>query len=95
MSIDNLTARKLANLARIEISEDQLKDVVENLRTIIRLFDQLDEVDTLSVKPMTDITGHFLSQRDDLVIDTDCQDKIISNAPKVDHGFFVVPRIID
>ncbi|WP_044283203.1 Asp-tRNA(Asn)/Glu-tRNA(Gln) amidotransferase subunit GatC [Candidatus Endolissoclinum faulkneri] len=95
MSIDKLTAKTLANLARIKISEDELDDVVENLNTIILMFNKLDEVDTLRVEPLTNITGNFLSQSDDLIIDGGYQNQITSNAPKVDRGFFVVPRVID
>ena len=68
--------------------------------TILGWVDQLSEVDTSAVEPMTAVIPQALRLRDD-VIDADpltgggIRDKVLANAPAPEHGFFGVPKVIE
>ena len=96
MSVDKSTVVRIAQLARIKISEDDLGPLAEELSKIVGWVEQLDEVDTEGVTPMTSTTeGTVLRQRDDVVSDGDCRDEVLSNAPETKKGYFVVPKVIE
>ncbi len=83
MSVDKSTVVRIAQLARIRISEDDLGALAEELSKIVGWVEQLDEVDTEGVTPMASTTeGTSLRQRDDVVSDGDCRDEVLSNAPE-------------
>ena len=96
MSVDKSTVVRIAQLARIKISEDDLGALAEELSKIVGWVEQLDEVDTEGVIPMASTTeGTVLRQRDDVVSDGDCRDEVLSNAPETKKGYFVVPKVIE
>ena len=100
MSIDPATVRKIASLARIAVSEDQVNAMVPELNNIIGWIEQLGEVDTSSVQPMTAVIPNSLRLRDD-VVNADplsggnMRDAVLANAPAAEHGFFGVPKVIE
>ncbi|RMF11783.1 MAG: Asp-tRNA(Asn)/Glu-tRNA(Gln) amidotransferase subunit GatC [Alphaproteobacteria bacterium] len=95
MSIDKATVEKIAHLARIEISEEALGPMAEELSNILTWVEQLSKVDTEGVPAMTSVVDVRLPMREDVVTDGNCRDAILANAPKTDHGFFVVPKVIE
>ena len=96
MSVDKSTVVRIAQLARIRISEDDLGALPEELSKIVGWVEQLDEGDTEGVTPMASTTeGTSLRQRDDVVSDGDCRDEVLSNAPETKNGYFVVPKVIE
>jgi len=95
MSIDKDTARKVAHLARIEVSEDQLEPLAAELSGILAFMEQLSEVDVDGVEPMTSVTPMDLKQRKDAVNDGEIQDKVLANAPDAREGFFAVPKVVE
>ena len=100
MSVDQETVRKIAGLARIAVSDDQVAAMVPELNNILGWIEQLGEVDTTEVAPMTAVIANTLRLRDD-VIDADpltgggVRDKVLANAPAAEHGFFAVPKVIE
>ncbi len=96
MSVDKSTVVRIAQLARIKISEDDLDSLAEELSKIVGWVEQLDEVDTKGITPMAStIEGTILRQRDDVISDGDCRDEVLSNAPETNKGYFVVPKVIE
>lgn len=96
MSVDKSTVVRIAQLARIRVPESDLDGLAEELSNILGWVEQLDEVDTEGVEPMTSVTeGMGLRQRKDTVTDGDCRDAVLSNAPEERDGFFVVPKVIE
>ncbi len=95
MSIDKETARKVAHLARIEVSEDQLDALAGELSGILAFMEQLNEVDVEGVEPMTSVTPMALKRRDDVVTDGGYPDRILANAPDAREGFFAVPKVVE
>ncbi len=95
MSIDKATVAKIARLARIHVPEDKREALAGELSNILGWVEQLGEVDTEAVAPMTSVVEVRLPERDDVITDGDCRDDILANAPESDGGFFVVPKVVE
>ena len=95
MSIDKATVAKIARLARIHIAEEKRAGLAGELSNILGWVEQLGEVDTDHVAPMTSVVEIRLPERDDVITDGDCRDDILANAPATDGGFFVVPKVVE
>ena len=95
MSIDQSTARRIANLARIAIGDEEANQLVPELSKIIDMVAQLQEVDTSGVEPMAAVIPHPMPLRDDVVTDGNRRDDILANAPEKAQGFFAVPKVIE
>lgn len=95
MSVDSATVRKIASLARIAVSEEQVAAMVPELNNILGWIEQLGEVDTSQVEPMTAVIPNTLRLREDVVNDGDVRDAVLANAPAAEHGFFGVPKVIE
>ncbi|MBC7519667.1 MAG: Asp-tRNA(Asn)/Glu-tRNA(Gln) amidotransferase subunit GatC [Sandarakinorhabdus sp.] len=95
MSVDAETVRKIARLARIGISDAQVQPLAGELSTILGWIEQLGEVDTTGVAPMTAVIPNHLAWRVDAVTDGDVQAAVLANAPDATSGFFAVPKVIE
>jgi len=95
MAIDADTVRKVAKLARIAEPEERLAGLAQELSGILAWIEQLAEVDTDGVEPMTTCVAARLPMREDVVSDGDRRDEILANAPRSDKGFFVVPKVVE
>ena len=100
MSVDKATVAKIASLARIKMNDDELERMAPELSQILDWVEQLGEVDTSQVEPMTAVIPNILRLRDD-VVDADPltgggrRDAVLANAPAAEHGFFGVPKVIE
>ena len=95
MSVDSQTVRKIASLARIAVTDAQVDAMVPELNNILGWIEQLGEVDTANVAPMTAVIPNHLRLRDDAVTDGNVRDAVLKNAPQAEHGFFAVPKVIE
>ena len=100
MSVSKDTVAKVAALARIRMDEDELARMAPELSNILAWVEQLAEVDTAGVAPMTAVIPNTLRLRED-VVDADpltgggVRDAVLANAPAAEHGFFGVPKVIE
>ena len=95
MSVDKDTVAKIANLARIDIPEERRESLAGELNNILNWIEQLSEVDTDGVEPMTSVVSQPLFRRRDKVTDGGYRDQILANAPTSEHGFFAVPKVLE
>ena len=95
MAIDAATVRKVTKLARIKEAEDRLEPLAAELNGIMAWIEQLGEVDTDGVEPMTSAVHMPAPMRDDVVTDGGDPAAILANAPKTRDGFFVVPKVVE
>lgn len=95
MAIDADTVRKVARLARIREPEERLEGLAEELNGIILWIEQLAEVDTENVEPMTSAVALSLAMRDDVVTEGGDASSVLANAPRSRSGFFVVPKVVE
>lgn len=100
MSVDKATVAKIASLARIKVSDDELEAMVPELNQILGWVEQLGEVDVTGIEPMTAVIPNTQRLRED-VVDADPltgggkRDAVLANAPAAEHGFFGVPKVIE
>jgi len=95
MSVSHDQARHIAKLARIAMSDEELERLVPELNAIIGWVEQLAEVNTDGVEPLTAVIDQKLRLRDDKVTDGNIRDDVLANAPEAQHGFFAVPKVIE
>jgi aspartyl-tRNA(Asn)/glutamyl-tRNA(Gln) amidotransferase subunit C len=95
MSVTSEQVRHIAKLARIAMSEEELERLVPELNNILGWVEQLGEVDTDGVEPLTAVIEQKLRLREDVVNDGNIRDDVLANAPDAQHGFFAVPKVIE
>lgn len=95
MAVDIETVRRIASLARIAITDEEAARLAPELGNILGWIEQLGEVDTSDVQPMTAVIANTLRLRDDVVTDGNVRDAVLANAPQAEHGFFAVPKVIE
>ncbi|HVH38132.1 MAG TPA: Asp-tRNA(Asn)/Glu-tRNA(Gln) amidotransferase subunit GatC [Sphingomicrobium sp.] len=95
MSVDTNQVRHIAKLARIAMSDAEVEAMVPELNNILSWVEQLGEVNTDGVEPLTAVIENKLRLRDDAVTDGNCRDEVLANAPAAQHGFFAVPKVIE
>lgn len=95
MPVDTATVQRIANLARIAITPEDAAKFAPELDQILGWIEQLGEVDTTGVEPMTAVIPNHLRLRDDVVTVGGIRDQVLANAPEAEHGFFTVPKVIE
>jgi aspartyl-tRNA(Asn)/glutamyl-tRNA(Gln) amidotransferase subunit C len=100
MALDKEAVAHIAALARIRLGESELEPLAAELSYILRWVEQLGEVDTSDVAPMTSVAATLLPMREDVITDGDCQGAILANAPQSApsgplRGFFAVPKVVE
>jgi aspartyl-tRNA(Asn)/glutamyl-tRNA(Gln) amidotransferase subunit C len=95
MSLDLAQVHRVADLARIEISEAQAERVLAQLNDIFRMIERMQALDTEGVEPMSHLLGGAQRLRDDVVTVGDERAANLANAPLQDNGLFLVPRVIE
>jgi aspartyl-tRNA(Asn)/glutamyl-tRNA(Gln) amidotransferase subunit C len=95
MPVTNEQVRHIARLARIAMSEAEIERLAPELNNILGWVEQLGEVNTDGVEPLTAVIDQKLRLREDAVTDGGCRDEVLANAPDAQHGFFAVPKVIE
>ncbi len=95
MSLDEADVARIARLARIEIDPEKRTALAAELSNIMGWIEQLNEVNTDGVPPMTSVGEASLTLRADEVTDGDKSEKVLENAPEQQDGHFVVPKVVE
>jgi aspartyl-tRNA(Asn)/glutamyl-tRNA(Gln) amidotransferase subunit C len=95
MSVDALTVRRIAHLARIGVQEAEIPHLQGELNAMLAFVEQLKEVDVEGVEPMTSVTPMAMKKRADVVDDGGIADDIVRNAPETQDHFFLVPKVVE
>jgi len=95
MTVDDDTVRRIARLARIKIEDGDVAGLRGELSGILDWVEQLNEVDTDGVAPMTRVAEHKLKKREDAVTDGEIAEVVVDNAPLSEDNYFVVPKVIE
>ena len=95
MALNKAEVAHIAALARIRLAEAELEPLAFELSRILTWVEQLGELDTDGVPPMTGVAAMRLPMRDDVVTDGDRRDAILGNAPHQANGFFAVPKVVE
>ena len=92
--ISSSDVRKVAQLARLELSEDQIETYTSQLEEILSYVDQLQDIDTKNIHPTTRAVEVVNAMREDLVAVNCSREDILDQAPHREGDFFRVPKII-
>ena len=95
MTIDSAIVGRIARLARIKVTDQEKEVLAGELNNILKLAEQLNEVDTKGIEPLTSVVQMELVLRNDAVTDGGIGEKIVTNAPEQTAGFFVVPKVVE
>lgn len=95
MAVDEETVRRIAHLARMRIAEPAVGPMTAELNGILTWIEQLSEIDTANVEPMTTPVRMKLKMREDKVTDGGIAEDIVKNAPGREETFFTVPKVVE
>jgi aspartyl-tRNA(Asn)/glutamyl-tRNA(Gln) amidotransferase subunit C len=95
MSLTRKEVEKIAHLARLELSEQEIPGYAENLSRILALVEQMNAVDTTGVEPMAHPQDTPLRLRPDTVTETDHREEFQGIAPETEAGLYLVPKVIE
>ena len=95
MKIDKNTINKIARLSRIKLKDKESEDYIKDLNSILDWVEQLNEVNTDNIEPLSNISSSVLPKRDDISNDVNSTDEILENAPDKLEGFFAVPKVVE
>jgi len=95
MSIDKDTVKHISKLARISLDEKKIDSLSKDLTSIMRFIENLNNLNTDKIEPLTSIINASLKSRKDEVKDGKIRDQILKNSPEKNEEFFVVPKVIE
>ena len=96
MLIDEKITIKIASLAKLELTDNEVKEYSKDLTNILKWMEELKEVDVSNVEPVTSVTKNELYEREDIAYkNTVEQEKILLNAPEKVGEYFTVPKVIE
>ena len=95
MSIKKEEIKKIAHLARINVSQDEVNQVEKKLDGIMTLIEKMQEINTESIEPMSHALDIDQPLREDKVTEKDIRNKSLSLAPHADNNLFIVPQVIE
>ena len=95
MPLDRDTVKTIAFLARVRVADDQLEPLAGELSAILGWIEQLAEVDTSAVEPMTSVAAMVAPERADVVTDGRRRQAVLANAPHALDDYFAVPKVVE
>ena len=95
MKIDKNTINKIAKLSRIKLEENEADSLIKDLNSILDWVEQLNEVNTEKVEPLSYISLSKLPKREDISENNNNSKEILSNAPDKLEGYFAVPKVVE
>ena len=95
MSLDKEKIKHVAKLARISVDEAKVESLTKDLNSIFKFIEQLNELNTDKVEPLTSIAETTLRFREDKITSDNIREKILKNSPEKNDDFFVVPKVVE
>lgn len=95
MKVSTETIDKIAHLSRLELSEQEKEAMTNDLTNIVTWMEQLNEIDTTGIEPLTHMTDEINAFRDDDAKNTLSRAEALLNAPQKDEAYFNVPKVIE
>lgn len=95
MTINKEAVKKISKLSRIASNDEFETSMIKDLNTILKFVDQLNEVDTKNIEPLSSVVEQKLFQREDVVKKMNEKEEILKNSPSKNENYFVVPKVIE
>ena len=94
MTIDLKTVKHISKLSRISIEEEKAKRLTNDLNSIFKFIEKLNELDTSKTEPLTSVAETTLKLRKDKIESKNIREDILKNSPEKNKDFFVVPKVV-
>ena len=94
MKIDKTTLDKLANLAKLEFSQEESEEMIQELNLVLEWVEKLKGIDTENVEPLSNMSQEINRLREDEAGPSLDPQNALQNAPEMESGFFKVPKVI-
>ena len=95
MKIDKNTTLKIAKLSRIKIEDNEIEELSAELSSILDWVEQLNEVNTDKIEPLSNVSKSKLPLRQDMQTNEDKSNDVLSNAPEKLENYYVVPKVVE
>ncbi|MDB4023259.1 Asp-tRNA(Asn)/Glu-tRNA(Gln) amidotransferase subunit GatC [Pelagibacteraceae bacterium] len=95
MTINKEAVKKISKLSRIASNDEFETSMIKDLNIILKFVDQLNEVDTKNIEPLSSVVEQKLFQREDVVKKMNEKEEILKNSPNKNENYFVVPKVIE
>lgn len=95
MAFDKSEVEKVAQLARLHVSEAEAEEVTARITDILALIDQMQSIDTDGIEPLAHPLDVTQPMREDRVTEADRRDELQELAPEKENGLYLVPRVIE
>lgn len=95
MKVDPSVVTSMADLAQLQIEEEDLQENIDSMSNILALVDQMQSVDTSAVEPMANPIDAVQTLRPDEVTESNHREEFQSIAPATEDGFYLVPKVIE
>ncbi|MFC5409179.1 Asp-tRNA(Asn)/Glu-tRNA(Gln) amidotransferase subunit GatC [Larkinella bovis] len=95
MKVDHETLHKIAHLARLDVRPEEEQSLIESLNEVLTWMEQLNEIDTTGVEPLTHISAELNVLREDEVANQLPREQALANAPEKNDAYFQVPKVIE
>jgi aspartyl-tRNA(Asn)/glutamyl-tRNA(Gln) amidotransferase subunit C len=95
MKIAQEEVKRVAALARLELSRAEEEALTQHLDKILQYMEKLNQLDTTDVEPLTHVVDIVNAFREDRVVNRASPDALLANAPEREGNFFKVPKIIE
>jgi aspartyl-tRNA(Asn)/glutamyl-tRNA(Gln) amidotransferase subunit C len=95
MSVDQAAVRRIARLARLAVTDEEVPHLEGEINAILSFVEELGAVDVEGVEPMTSVIPMKLPLRADVVTDGEIESLVLANAPLTEDDFFLVPKVIE
>ena len=95
MKIDQESLKKIAHLARLEIKPEEEAGILASMDSVLTWMEQLNEVDTNGVEPLTHILDEVNNWREDIGVNSMSREDALANAPAKNSSYIMVPKVIE
>ncbi len=95
MTIDLKTVKHISKLSRISIDDQKAMKLEKDLNAIFKWIEQLNQLNTENVKPLSSIAETTLRFRKDQIISKNIREDVLKNSPKDNKDYFVVPKVVE
>lgn len=95
MKIDQESLKKIAHLARLDIKPEEEAGILASMDSVLTWMEQLNEVDTNGVEPLTHILDEVNNWREDIGVNSMSREDALANAPSKNSSYIMVPKVIE
>ena len=95
MGFNKSELTKVAQLARLQVTDSEIEDVSERISEILRLIDQMQSINTDSIAPMSHPFDGTQVLRSDVITEQNSRDELQTLAPSVEKVLFLVPKVLE